>query len=357
MSGTTWQTPRVTAPGWPLPRAEARRLATLRSLGVLDQPQDAELDGLTRLASYICGTPTAVLNLIDSDRQWQASAYGAERGEVTRDESMCGYSILSRDVTYTPDASTDAVFAENPHVTGELANIRLYVAAPLIVGTDQVIGTLCAFAPEPSQLSRVQIERLRDLAATTVRMLELRQAAGELGGGRDARRVDRAAEPHPALRGAPEGVRTPGTVDQRPALLFIDLDGFKQVNDVHGHAAGDEVLRRSPSGCSTACEPRTWSPGSAVTSSSCSSRTGSTRAPTPTRSDGLDELAARIRAALSRPLTLSDGSIVPVGGSLGIARTTGDEDSPEDMLGRADAAMYLEKASPYRGVRERQPTA
>ncbi len=110
----------MTAPGWPRPSAEARRLATLHGLGVLDQPQDAELDGLTRLASYICGTPTAVLNLIDSDRQWQASAYGAERGEVTRDESMCGYSILSRDVTYTPDASLDAVFAENPHVTGEL---------------------------------------------------------------------------------------------------------------------------------------------------------------------------------------------------------------------------------------------
>ena len=55
--------------------------------------------------------------------------------------SMCAYSILSRDVTYTPDASLDAVFADNVRdVTGELANIRMYVAAPLIVGDDQVVS-------------------------------------------------------------------------------------------------------------------------------------------------------------------------------------------------------------------------
>ncbi|CAN5560706.1 sensor domain-containing diguanylate cyclase [soil metagenome] len=335
----------MTAPGWPLPSGEARRLATLHSLGVLDQPQDAELDGLTRLASYICGTPTAVLNLIDSDRQWQASAYGAERGEVTRDESMCGYSILSRDVTYTPDASVDAVFAGNPHVTGELSTIRMYVAAPLIVGADQVIGTLCAFAPEPSQLSRVQIERLRDLAATTVRMLELRRAAGELA----------QAATRDALTGLPNRTlfaealtrafaRRDRSISQ-PSLLFIDLDGFKRVNDVHGHAAGDEVLR-------TVSERLL----DCVRATDLVARLGGdefvvlVEDPTPglassAGKDGLEELASRIREALGRPLTLSDGSVLPVGGSVGIARTSGTDDSPEDMLARADAAMYVDKAT------------
>ena len=54
---------------WPKPVDESSRLAALHRLGLLDQPQDDELDALTRLASYICGTPTAVLNLIDADRQ------------------------------------------------------------------------------------------------------------------------------------------------------------------------------------------------------------------------------------------------------------------------------------------------
>jgi diguanylate cyclase (GGDEF)-like protein len=334
----------VTAPGWPRPSGEARRLATLHGLGVLDQPQDAELDGLTRLASYICGTPTAVLNLIDSDRQWQASAYGAERGEVTRDESMCGYSILSRDVTYTPDASLDAVFAANPHVTGELSNIRLYVAAPLIVGADQVVGTICAFAPEPSELSRVQIERLRDLAATTVRMLELRQAAGELA----------QAATRDALTGLPNRAlfsealtrafaRQDRSISQ-PSLLFIDLDGFKRVNDVHGHAAGDEVLR-------TVSERLLGS----VRATDLVARLGGDEFVVLVEeandgTDGLEELAARVREALGRPLTLSDGSVLPVGGSVGIARTSDPDDSPEAMLARADAAMYADKASVPRGA-------
>jgi diguanylate cyclase (GGDEF)-like protein len=257
---------------------------------------------------------------------------------------MCGYSILSRDVTYTPDASLDAVFAANPHVTGELSNIRLYIAAPLIIGADQVVGTICAFAPEPSELSRVQIERLRDLAATAVRMLELRQAAGELA--QAATRDSLTGLPNRALFSEAltrAFARQDRSISQ-PSLLFIDLDGFKRVNDVHGHAAGDEVLR-------TVAERLLGS----VRATDLVARLGGDEFVVLVEeandgTDGLEELAARVREALGHPLTLSDGSILPVGGSVGIARTSGPDDSPEEMLARADAAMYVDKASAPRGA-------
>jgi diguanylate cyclase (GGDEF)-like protein len=324
---------------WPKPVDESSRLAALHHLAVLDQPPDDELDALTRLASYICGTPTAVLNLIDADRQWQASAFGHEAGEVARNDSMCGYSILSRDITYTPDASLHDVFSDNPHVTGELGTIRLYVAAPLVVGGNHVVGTLCAYAPTVSELTRVQIERLRDLADATVRILELRHAAGELA---------RAATRDP-LTGLPNRSLLTESMSRafarrdrsitEPGLLFVDLDGFKAVNDELGHATGDVVLREVAQrllGC--------------VRASDLVARLGGdefvvfVESAPEDEEEGLELLADRVRAAVADAYPVPGGRTVRLSASVGVAVPEGEDDTPQALLARADAAMYLDKA-------------
>ena len=53
-----------------------RRVAALQSMGILDTPPEEGFDALTRLAAKVCGTPVAVVSLIDGDRLWFKSVYG-----------------------------------------------------------------------------------------------------------------------------------------------------------------------------------------------------------------------------------------------------------------------------------------
>lgn len=116
------------------------------------------------------------------------------------------------------------------------------------------------------------------------------------------------------------------------AVLFIDLDGFKAVNDEHGHQAGDALIRSVCLRLSQHCPPH-----------STLARVGG------------DEFAVVIEGpdAESRALTLGrafleeialpvlvDRHVLQVGGSIGVAANTDAEAGPRELLRRADTAMY-----------------
>lgn len=119
------------------------------------------------------------------------------------------------------------------------------------------------------------------------------------------------------------------------ALILIDLDGFKAINDEHGHAAGDACLKRAAARLARICK-----------GADLVSRLGGDEfavlVPPPADPDALRTLGAAIVAGLGRPF--GHGSLVlKVGASVGIARMEGG--AAQDLFVRADAALYAAKGS------------
>ena len=207
-----------------------------------------------------------------------------------------------------------------------------------IIGNDELIGWLAASVTnEPERLERdPEIEaRLRGLTG---------QAATAILNARLVEEVRHQAL-HDTLTGLPNRALIHDRVEQMlararrhgtaPSAIFIDLDGFKEVNDTLGHAAGDQLL------CSVATRLEATLRGSDTIG-----RLGGDEfvvlAEAETMSIHPELAAGRLLAALRAPFCI-DGVTINVSASIGIA--IGDRPSPGELLRDADIALYQAKAA------------
>ncbi|SAK83093.1 diguanylate cyclase [Caballeronia temeraria] len=220
----------------PLPADEAKRLQLLRSLELLDTPQEDVFDRVTRVVAELLQVPIALISLVDEDRQWFKSRVGLDVCETARDVSFCTHALHSERLLLVEDAHADARFAGNPLVTGA-PHVRFYAGVPLRSSKGFVLGTLCAIDTKPRTLSASTQAALCDLAATVEREIVQREAARET---REIQEADRRK-----LRLSETRFHT--IFEQTPTgKAIVDLDGrFIEVNpklcEITGYSA-DELV-------------------------------------------------------------------------------------------------------------------
>ncbi len=130
------------------------------------------------------------------------------------------------------------------------------------------------------------------------------------------------------------GALPAATPDRRDCLIYLDLDGFKAVNDAYGHAAGDELLRQVAARMTALLRP----------DDVCARLGGDEFAvlcPATGRQQA-DAIATRLREAVGRPYTLDGHAVVVISAATGVS--VADRVRPPDQwLREADARMYEAK--------------
>jgi diguanylate cyclase (GGDEF)-like protein len=242
-----------------------------------------------------------------------ASARKIGRDYVLENARLTAPASVRPEETYIPLAGTSLVLAWTPH--------RLATETALVIGPLRIAAAAGG---------------LGGLFFILIRLYRLTR---DLEARRRAARALATQDPLTGLvnrRGLKEALDAAFHNDMPIALLYLDLDRFKQVNDRHGHAVGDELLITVAQRLSHLTSPN-----------DCMARLGGDefvllrRGPT-TRTE-LSDLASRIHQRITLPYGL--GSIeAEIGLSIGIAVRTDTMLDADDLVASADAALYRAKA-------------
>ena len=181
------------------------------------------------------------------------------------------------------------------------------------------------------------------LATVSLAALGLAALLAELRERDEAQARLRHQAQHDALTGLPNRAALTEHLDEvlsragprsQVRLLLCDLDGFKDVNDRYGHAAGDTVLREVAQRLSTSLRP-----GDVLARFGGDEFVACLEG---VAEPDVDEIVGRLVAAAEQPIAQDHGAAVEVGLSVGVARALPEGDAGA-LLREADAAMYRSK--------------
>ncbi|HEY0780663.1 MAG TPA: PAS domain S-box protein [Gemmatirosa sp.] len=167
----------------PSPLLNANRLGALYATGVLDAPVDAALDRVARLAARVLGAPTALVSLVDAERQVFGGCTGlaepwATARETPLSHSFCQHVVTRAEPLVIPDARMDPLVRHNLAIPD--LGVIAYAGVPLVTADGHVLGSLCVIDAQPHAWTAADVATLEDLAQGVVADLALRVATRSL---------------------------------------------------------------------------------------------------------------------------------------------------------------------------------
>jgi diguanylate cyclase (GGDEF)-like protein/PAS domain S-box-containing protein len=322
--------------------SEQAAVAALGERALEGGPLEGLLDHALEVVAGVLGVDFAdVLELTDDERQFLLKAGIGFREGLVRNitvpadwsDSQAGFTMLVKEPVIVQD-----IAGEHRFQAGNL--LREHQAASgvtvLVQGRGKPFGVLGAYSS-------------RRRAFTTDDVNFLQAVANVLADAIDRVRTEeetRRRGLHDPLTGLPNrtlvldriahalarGDRSEGSV----AVLFLDVDNFKVVNDSLGHRAGDNLLRQLAARLSDAVRP-----------ADTVGRFGGDEFVVLCE-DVTDEpmalrIAGRLARVFSEPFSLEGDDVHTASASIGVVLRDGSQDNPEELLRDADAAMYRAK--------------
>jgi len=320
---------------------------TLPQPPVLGPRLEAVIRPLLRLLESVTGLRSTYFTLIDEQEGIQRIVYARNSGKlnipeglsVPWEDTLCRRAILEGR-RYTTDVANCWGDSEAARELG----LRTYLSEPICLGDRSLLGTLCAASDEAIEVSSEALETIDTFAELIARYVDserlLRQLASE------NRTLAQHANTDPLT-----GIANRRALLQELRLrlaqaahsgaclqvAFIDLDGFKAINDRHGHDAGDrfliEMAQRLVSGCQAEDLVARFGGDEFV----IVRRAG--RHPEPER----DAFKVALEALTAGEFRLCGETIRYAGASVGVITSTPGETDAMTLLQLSDAEMYTRK--------------
>lgn len=231
---------------------EVLRLPNFRPLESFRTPIEERFERLTRLAVQALALPVVGITTVTQETQWFKSVRGWDIAEIPLSNSLCEDAIRTGQPDVIGDLSRSPRYAGNEYVMNA-PRFRFRASVPLKNDRGVVIGTFCAMGFQPDELSPVRFQSLLDFAELAQRELLIETTPGVQSALISRLSIDRRQgllDPLTKLwnrRGGElllEGIiEAADTAHNDLAVLAIDVNGLKDINDRFGDSIGDQALR------------------------------------------------------------------------------------------------------------------